>query len=64
MIDKMKQLIVERFLWTPVFWALIGMGGCASGLYFQSVAGNGLALWFMGLIFFGAAYLEREDQRA
>jgi hypothetical protein len=50
---------LKKFLWTPPFWALIGLFGCGSGLYFQRLAGNGLGLWFLGLVFLGAAYLER-----
>ena len=41
--------------------ALIGLVGCGSGLYFQRLAGNGLGLWFLGLIFLGAAYVERVE---
>jgi len=37
----------------------MGLVGCVSGFYFQGLAGNGLGLWFLGLIFFGAAYIER-----
>ena len=54
-----KQL--KKFLWTPAFWALIGLVGCGAGLYFQRAGGNGLGLWFLGLVFFGAAYLERRE---
>jgi hypothetical protein len=50
---------LKRFLWTPPFWALVGMVGCTSGLYFQRLAGNGLGLWLLGLVFLGAAYIER-----
>jgi hypothetical protein len=53
----------KNFLWTPHFWALIGLFGCASGLYFQQLAGSGMGLWLMGLIFFGAAYVERQEAR-
>jgi hypothetical protein len=49
----------KRFLWTSNFWALIGFIGCCSGLYFQKMAQNGMGLWFLGLVFLGAAYLER-----
>jgi hypothetical protein len=42
---------------------LVGITGCAAGLYFQRVAGNGLGLWFLGLVFLGAAYVERADGR-
>ena len=51
----------NKFLWSPAFWALIGLVGCTSGLYFQKIAGNGLGLWFLGLVFLGAAYLERSQ---
>jgi hypothetical protein len=51
----------KKFLWTPAFWALIGVMGCVAGLYFQRVAQNGLGLWFLGLVFLGAAYLERSQ---
>lgn len=54
MIQRLKC-----FLWTPAFWALIGLLGCGTGLYFQRVAENGMGLWFLGLVFLGAAYLER-----
>jgi hypothetical protein len=50
---------LKKFLWTPTFWALIGLVGCGAGLYFQRVAQNGMGLWFLGLVFLGAAYLER-----
>jgi hypothetical protein len=49
----------KKFLWTSNFWALIGFIGCGSGLYFQKMAQNGMGLWLLGLIFFGAAYIER-----
>lgn len=51
--------VLKKFLWTPAFWAAFGLVGCSSGLYFQRLAGNGLGLWFLGLVFLGAAYLER-----
>jgi hypothetical protein len=51
---------LERFLWTWQFWALVGVFGCMSGLLFQKLAGNGLALWCLGLCFLWAAYVERE----
>jgi hypothetical protein len=54
---------LKKFLWTPAFWTLIGLVGCCSGLYFQKQAGNGLGLWFLGLIFLGAAYVERKEAR-
>jgi hypothetical protein len=48
----------KSFLVTAPFLALIGLVGCGTGLYFQRLAGNGLGLWFLGLVFLGAAYLE------
>jgi hypothetical protein len=51
----------KSFLWSPLFCGLIGLVGCGTGLYFQRMAGNGLGLWFLGLIFLGAAYLEHGD---
>jgi hypothetical protein len=51
----------KKFLWSAPFWALIGLVGCGSGLYFQRLEGNGLGLWFLGLIFLGAAYVERVE---
>jgi hypothetical protein len=60
-ILRMNRL--SSFLWTPPFWALIGLAGCASGLYFQKMAGNGMGLWLMGLIFLGCAYVERQEAR-
>ena len=49
---------VKKFVWSAPFLALVGLFGCSSGLYFQRLAGNGLGLWFLGLVFLGAAYLE------
>ena len=51
----------KKFLWTSKFWALLGLVGCVSGLYFQRVAANGAGLWCLGLIFLGAAYLEQQE---
>ena len=51
----------KKFLWTWKFWAVLGLVGCVSGLYFQRVAANGSGLWCLGLIFLGAAYLEQQD---
>src|SRR5215217_6497559 len=51
---------LKKFLWTSKFWALLGLLGCASGLYFQRVAANGSGLWCLGLVFLGAAYLEQQ----
>ena len=50
---------LKTFLWSSGFWSLMGLVGCCTGFYFQGVAGNGLGLWFLGLVFFGAAYIER-----
>ena len=50
---------LNKFMWTPNFWALLGIVGCISGLYFQRVAANGSGLWCLGLMFLGAAYLEK-----
>jgi TatA/E family protein of Tat protein translocase len=52
---------MKKFLWTWRFWAVLGLVGCVSGLYFQRVAANGSGLWCLGLIFLGAAYLEQKD---
>jgi hypothetical protein len=52
----------KRFLWTSKFWALIGVFGCVSGLIFQRIGGNGLEVWCLGLCFFGAAYVERQEE--
>jgi hypothetical protein len=51
----------KKFLWSSHFWALIGVLACVAGFYFQGAAGNGLGLWFMGLVFFGAAYIEKQQ---
>jgi len=53
----------KKFLWSPAFWAVIGIIGCCSGLYFQRLAGNGMGLWLLGLVFLGAAYVERSEAR-
>src|SRR5215468_8320408 len=50
----------KKFLWTSKFWALLGIVGCLSGLYFQRVAANGSGLWCLGLMFLGAAYIENK----
>jgi hypothetical protein len=52
----------QKFLWTPAFWAIFGVLGCVAGLYFQRHAGNGMGLWFLGLIFLGLGYMEREQR--
>jgi hypothetical protein len=62
-MKRRKNAIAKKFLWTPAFWGLIGLVGCGAGLYFQSLAGNGMGLWFLGMIFLGAAYVERQDAR-
>ena len=49
----------KKFMWSPAFWAVLGIFGCATGFYFQGVAANGSGLWCLGLIFLGAAYLEQ-----
>ncbi len=51
----------KKFLWTSKFWALLGLIGLVSGLYFQRVAANGSGLWCLGLMFLGAAYLEQQE---
>jgi len=51
----------QKFLWTSKFWAMLGVVGCVSGLYFQRVAANGSGLWCLGLMFLGAAYLEQQE---
>jgi TatA/E family protein of Tat protein translocase len=51
----------KRFLWTSKFWAMLGLIGLVSGLYFQRVAANGSGLWCLGLMFLGAAYLEQQE---
>jgi hypothetical protein len=51
----------NKFLWSSKFWALLGVLGLVSGLYFQRVAANGSGLWCLGLIFLGAAYLEQKE---
>ena len=50
----------KKFLWTSKFWAVLGIVGCLSGLYFQRVAANGSGLWCLGLMFLGAAYIENK----
>jgi hypothetical protein len=56
----MKKLW-KKFVWTPKFWAMLGMLGCVTGCYFQRVANNGVGLWCLGLMFLGAAYLEKHE---
>jgi TatA/E family protein of Tat protein translocase len=55
----MKEQL-KKFLWTSKFWAVLGIVGCVSGLYFQRVAANGSGLWCLGLMFLGAAYIENK----
>ena len=50
---------IKKFMWSPSFWAILGLVGCTTGFYFQGVAANGSGLWCLGLIFLGAAYLEQ-----
>lgn len=50
---------LQSFLWSPKFCVLLGIVGCATGLYFQGVAANGSGLWCLGLIFLGVAYLDK-----
>ena len=60
--DERDTTMKERwtkFLWSPAFWATLGVFGCATGLYFQGVANNGSGLWCLGLVFLGAAYIEK-----
>ena len=51
----------KRFLWSWGFWAAVGVLACVSGLTFQKLAGNGLEVWLIGIVFFAAAYVERHD---
>src|SRR4051812_27681670 len=51
----------KKFSWTSKFWAMLGLVGLVSGLYFQRVAANGSGLWCLGLMFLGAAYLEQQQ---
>ncbi|MFO0790639.1 MAG: hypothetical protein U0805_14380 [Pirellulales bacterium] len=57
--DRGMTKHLKKFLWSPGFWATLGILGCTTGLYFQRVAANGSGLWCLGLIFLGAAYLEK-----
>jgi Sec-independent protein translocase protein TatA len=59
--DPSMTKYLKKFLWSPAFWATLGLVGCTTGLYFQRVAANGSGLWCLGLMFLGAAYLERKD---
>jgi hypothetical protein len=68
MVDSLGGFLISRasmkkhwkkFLWSSNFWAVIGVFACVAGFYFQGAAGNGLGLWFLGLVFFGAAYIEK-----
>jgi hypothetical protein len=51
----------KRFYGSPKFWATLGLLSCIAGAYFQRVAANGTGLWCLGLIFLGAAYLEKHE---
>ena len=55
----MKEQL-RKVLWTSKCWALLGIVGLLSGLYFQRVAANGSGLWCLGLMFLGAAYIENK----
>jgi hypothetical protein len=57
--DRSMTQRLKKFLWTPQFWAVLGILGCTTGWYFQGVAANGSGLWCLGLMFLGAAYLEQ-----
>jgi len=57
--DRSMTQRLKKFLWTPQFWAVLGIIGCTTGWYFQGVAANGSGLWCLGLMFLGAAYLEQ-----
>jgi Sec-independent protein translocase protein TatA len=56
--SSMKERF-KKFMWSPAFCAILGVVGCATGFYFQGVAANGSGLWCLGLIFLGAAYLDK-----
>jgi len=51
----------KKFYGSAKFWAMLGVVGCLAGAYFQRVAANGTGLWCLGLIFLGAAYLEKHE---
>jgi Sec-independent protein translocase protein TatA len=57
--DTFMKKQLKKFMWSPAFWAILGLVGCTTGFYFQGVAANGSGLWCLGLIFLGAAYLEQ-----
>jgi hypothetical protein len=57
--DSYMKKQLKKFMWSPAFWAILGLVGCTTGFYFQGVAANGSGLWCLGLIFLGAAYLEQ-----
>ena len=57
--DATMKSLWKKFVWSPAFWAMLGIVGCVSGLFFQGVAGNGSGLWCLGLVFLGAAYIEK-----
>jgi hypothetical protein len=57
--DSSMKKRLQKFMWSPAFCAILGIIGCATGFYFQGVAANGSGLWCLGLIFLGAAYLDK-----
>jgi hypothetical protein len=59
--EEAMRKLWKKFVWTPKFWAVLGILGCISGAYFQRVASNGCGLWCLGLVFLGAAYLEKHE---
>ena len=59
--EEAMRKLWKKFVWTPKFWAMLGILGCISGAYFQRVASNGCGLWCLGLLFLGAAYLEQHE---
>jgi len=59
--EEAMRKLWKKFVWTPKFWAMLGILGCISGAYFQRVASNGCGLWCLGLVFLGAAYLEQHE---
>ena len=49
----------KKFLWSPAFWATIGVFGCVTGLYFQASPTTAPACGAWALMFLGAAYIEK-----
>src|SRR5438874_554897 len=39
--EEAMRKLWKKFVWTPKFWAMLGVLGCISGAYFQRVASNG-----------------------